>query len=277
MTFFKASILAAVVLAGCSSSASDETGGPSIPLVLSVSPIDGATRVGSAVPLFSMSGLLTKDGTSDPDVVKLQRDIALVTYPEGANVEGAVVAVKPTTLGMDVNLEFRPTLPLSDRWYALTLHVVPARLRSSYTTPYRKMPDGSLQARFRVGSEPSLLVIDLCSKGGTEVGIAFSEPVLSPPTGLPISVTYADGSPAPHCDFSLPTLPAGATSDHPLNPAAAYQALCTDLDPTKVALFALDEGVTTTAGTSAAKATITVDQPSLPISQPACKRWFRSF
>ena len=268
-----------VALAACSSStASDDTGGPPIQLVLRIVPADGTTRVGAAIPVVAISGIFTHDGLADPDVAQVVGGLSLVTYPEGAKVDATIVAVKATDAGQNVNLEVRPAAPLTDRWYALRLHAVPARMGLNYYShKYRKLADGSLEARFRVGSEPSLLAIEFCAKGGTETVISFSEPVRAALPAPPFSLVYDDGSPAPHCDFSFALPPGGVDPDRRLNPVDSFQGLCTDLDSTKKARFIVGAGMTTVDGDAVPAATVTIDLPSLPASQPSCKHWFRSF
>jgi hypothetical protein len=274
---------AVVALAACSSSEPSNEGGPSIPLGLVMTPRDGRTAVGAATPALSVSGLFARtDPLSDPLVPQLAGDLSLATYPEGARVEGSVVAVLASGTdfpGAQVRLEFHASTPLPDRWYALRLRTVPARTHlDSAGLPFRSLADGAIEARFRIGSEPSPLAIDFCRKGGTETFIAFSEPVHASLPAPPFSVTYADGSAPPHCDFSFAALPPGATPiDRPLAPVDSFQGRCTDLDPTKAARFIVGEGMTTIEGVAVPATSVTINLPSLPASETPCKRWFRSF
>jgi hypothetical protein len=88
-----------------------------------------------------------------------------------------------------------PLAPLPTAWYALRIRQLPSDFQEDIYPTYRHLPDGSLAARFHVGSLPTWLDLRASSDGAT-MAMDFSEPIgLSDTFRGSVSFTQAPGTP----------------------------------------------------------------------------------
>lgn len=137
--------------------------------------MDGTTNVGT-----TMDPRLAVDGWGKPiDAALLKQlaaDVTLVTWPEMAEVPATVEITEESSDGDPRGtVKMKPNVPLSDRWYAATVAKLPNELAWPKYSTQNVFPNGSVGARFRTGSDPTLTGIRICSKG--TIALLLSERV----------------------------------------------------------------------------------------------------
>lgn len=250
------------------------TGTPAFELGIMVEPLDGMSNVGVVVP----SVLVFSSGEVVPEPVlkDLVPFVRLETWPEAVVVPSTITTAGGTKDDHRGRIELTPKSALSDRWYAIVIAPGAKGLTPPGVGPTKIQPDGSAIARFRPGSDPRLVSMEICTKdkGVISGRLTFSEPVTAPASGVPIVLTYADGG-APSCSFALPPPPAG-TSKSALNPVDVYYFSCASLEMDKALQVQFGTGMNgPSSGVTAFTEAVRVN--TLPTSQPACVQWKRDF
>lgn len=161
----------------------------------------GASELGLSVYRFAPG--------RDPSAVvrELAAGLSLVAWPSGQRVAAAVTSM-PEAPVYETQVVLRPDAPLAEGWYALRLDL-PASLGRVVSTHDL---DGVPVSRFRVGSKPAVLHIELCGKadGKTKIITTVSEAVRA--TGaLESTVTVTAGATAVAC-AAVEALPTELTS-----------------------------------------------------------------
>ncbi len=274
-------LIAIVILTGCRSAAPEPAAGEKLPAAPSsvpprfpqaappaerptvwFEPMDGTTNVGT-----TMDPRVAVDGWGRPIDAALLKQLAsgvsLVTWPEMTEVP-ATVEVTEGSKESDPRgtVKMKPNAPLSDRWYALTVAKLPSELSWPKYSAQDVLPNGSVAARFRTGSEPTLTGIRVCPKG--TVALLLSERV---DAALPLSdiVTIVHvGDSGPSCKPLTQPSPQGMGD---------ITFACTGMKESMPTKVSIGPGLKGLSGVAFADGAVTVHQfttADLPIWGPGC-------
>lgn len=190
-----------------------DTGG--LPLekpTISFHPPDLSTSIDAGTAGVQVLSSSTK--VTDEQKTALASSLSLRTWPDLAPMPaGTSITDLPTEhlgYGDHFDVGITPADPMEEGWYFLSLREVPP----AYSLWYQHViiaPDGSAGVRFRVGSEPLLLGIDVCPKGGdkSRLYFHFSEPITATKavdgivTILQSAETFQGCDGAPYDDYDL--------------------------------------------------------------------------
>ncbi len=180
-----------------SSSSSAPNAAPKIPPpTVWFEPMDGTTSVGDMTPRIAIDNFELPVGSALLDQVVAA--VSLQTWPEQTSI-AASMSVKDASSSGDprAKILLKPNSPLGDRWYAVRLSKLPVGLAWPTYPTHHALQDGSVVARFRVGSEPSVWGVRVCDKG--EIIADLSEKVVASkaPSEL-FSIAHA-GASGPSC------------------------------------------------------------------------------
>jgi hypothetical protein len=141
---------------------------------LSLEPADGTTGFGAG----TLRVRLTDGALADRVVAALR----LRTAPEGAAIAFEAKIASDAT---GASIQVVPSAPLANRWYLFDLSALPAGTQWAPGASGFVAPDGAGGARFRVGSQPTIRMVELCDKAGDQqkLTVRFSEPVRAPADG----------------------------------------------------------------------------------------------
>jgi hypothetical protein len=143
-------------------------------------PNDNSTMVATSPLGLGIEGPATEVPTDL--VASVAAAVSIVTYPELTPVDThAEVAQARAQEGAPARatVTLEPTSPLTDRWYAVRLPTMGSNLHMAAFQPHRRMPDGSVVARFRPGSEPVISGVRICGprSGSYRVLVDTSEQI----------------------------------------------------------------------------------------------------
>jgi hypothetical protein len=152
----------------------------------------------------------------------------LVTWPENVTVSAAAdVQNIPAGVAEKANyrafIYLRSQVPLTDRWYALRVSMLPSGLHWANQQSNLAQADGSLLARFRPGSDPVMTDIQMCAVAANQaIRVTFSERMTAT-TPLDSSVHVSSGDASVDC--------AADSNPIPTDGAFSVSWKCAALDP----------------------------------------------
>ncbi len=178
----------ALVLAACGTT---QQAPASFAMTLTVIPEDLGTGERTAVPAASIDAQLEESAFLEGDGALVPESFEVVTWPEGAPVEGRVELRERPLPGARYVYEFVPTSALEPRWYALRFDLARfgTRLSRLAPSPDPALESGTIVNRFYRGSLPLVgleVYGDAEREGAYIIQLRAAEPLALAPGAGPL-------------------------------------------------------------------------------------------